>query len=185
MEQEKIAIEFKDKMAVLIVQPFDGDVDTESLIKIDYSNILGEVITFPVVFNRIANLRAEMSNIVAMEKMSFEIFEAELTEEKRRKLSAESDKAKGPSIRDVEVAVMTDAKYKIRKEKYLKKIKDFDYVDALYWSAQSKDRKLNVLSERISPEEFEKDLLEGSINGVMIQMKKKAMRDAAPTKRGK
>lgn len=182
MDNEKIVIELKgsDKVAVLSVQPFDGDIDVESIVKIDYSNLLGEILTFPVVFNRIANLRAEMTNVVSEGKLTFDIFEARLNESKRKSLSASSDKAKGPSLKDVEVAVFTDPTYKVAMQIYLRKQRDFEYVDALYWSAQSKDRKLNVLSEKISPAEFEKELVEGAINGVMIQMRKKAMRDAEP-----
>lgn len=177
MEQEKIVIELKgDKMAVLVVQPFDGDVDVESLVKIDYSNLLGEILTFPVVFNRVANLRAEMSNVVAEAKLDFDVFEAQLYEEKYKELLGTSEKAKGPSIKDVEMSVLRDARFGLKKKQYLRKQRDWEYLDALYWSAQSKDKKLNVLSEKITPEEFAKDLVEGAINGVMVQMVRKAIK---------
>lgn len=177
MIEEKIVIELNnDKVAILSVQPFDGDIDVESIVKIDYSNILGEILTFPVVFNRVANLRAEMTNIVAEAKLTFEIFEARLVEKKQKELEASGGKK--PSIKDVDVAVLLDPSLKVAKNIYLRKQRDYEYVDALYWSAQSKDKKLNVLSEKISPAEFEKELVEGAINGVMVKMAKAAMKSA-------
>lgn len=179
MEREKIVLELEgDKIAVLSVEPFDGDIDVESLMKIDYANLLGEILTFPVIFNRIANLRAELTNIVAQGKLTFDIFEARLSEKKQNVLAADKSGARGPSIKDVEVAVFQDPSYATAKKIYLRKQRDFEYVDALYWSAQSKDKKLNVLSEKITPDEFSKGLIEGKINGIMINMKKQAMKSA-------
>jgi hypothetical protein len=166
----------KNKMAVLVVEAFDGDVDIERILKIDYANLLGEILTFPVVFNRIANMKAEMGNIVAENKLDLDIFEAQLYEEHRGRLAASSDKTKGPSIKDVESSVMRDPKLSLKKKSFYTMQKNFEYLDSLYWSAKSKDQKLNVLSEKITPEEFEKELVEGSINGVMIKMKNKAIK---------
>lgn len=174
-EPERVVIELKSRMAVLILQPFDGDIDTESILKIDYSNILGEILTFPVVFNRIANMKAEMANILAHGKLDFEIFEANLYKDKRVVLEAKSSSSRGPSIKDVDTEVITDPRYKIKKGAFIDLQKNFDYLESLYWSAQSKDTKLRTLSERIKPEDFEKDILEGSINGVMIKMVKKSI----------
>lgn len=175
MDQERISIDLgNDKMAVLIVQPFDGDIDVESIVKIDYSNLLGEVLTFPVIFNRIANMRAEITNIVAVAKVKLEVFEAQLYEEHKKKLFAAGEKA---TENGTKAAVLRDARYMVANEKYLRTQRDFEYIDSLYWSAQSKDRKLNVLAEKITPQEFEKELVEGAVNGVMIKMSKKAMRD--------
>lgn len=174
MDQERVIIELKTRMAVLVIQPFDGDIDTESLLKIDYANIIGEILTFPVVFNKIANMRAEVANILAESKVDFEIFEAQLSEEHAKRLYASSEKK--PTGKDIDTAVLLDSRFGIKKKSFLRKQRDFDYLDSLYWSAQSKDTKLNRLSEKIRPEDFEKDLLEGTINGVMIKMKKKAIK---------
>jgi hypothetical protein len=174
MQEEKIVINLKgDKVAVLSIESFDGDISDE-IVKIDYNNLLGEIITFPVVYNRIANLRAEVANILAEAKLSLEIQEAQLFEKHKKKLIAGGEKG---TDKATEAAVLQDPLYATNKKIYLRRLRDFDYVDAMYWSAQSKDRKLNVLVEKISPDEFEKELVEGSINGVMIKMKKKAIKD--------
>jgi len=39
----------------------------------------------------------------------------------------------------------------------------------LYWSIQSKDRKLNNLVPKVTPEEFYNDLVEGTINTFTIK----------------
>ena len=174
MSIEKVQIPFKDKIAVLTIQNFEGDIDVESLVQIDYSNILGEILTFPVIFNRIANLKAEANNLMNQSKFDLEIFEAQLYEEHRLKMSAESEKK--PTGKDLEAAVLRDTRFKIKKNSYIQAQKNFDYCDALYWSCQSKDTKLNKLIDRIKPGEFENDILEGTINGIMIRMVKKSIR---------
>jgi hypothetical protein len=172
-QHEKVTIDLgPNKIAVLTIQPFEGDI-SEDVVKIDYANILGEIITFPVVFNRIANMRAETENQMALAKLEFDVHEARLYKTHKDKLVAVEGKA---SDKTTEAAVLRDPAYAIEKKKYILAQRNFAYIDALYWSAQSKDRKLNVLAEKISPEEFEKDLLEGSINGVIVRMHKKAIK---------
>lgn len=175
MENEKIAIELKNgKMVVLSVKEFDSELDVEDILKIDYHNILGEILTFPVIQNRIGNFRAEMEAIVASTKFDFEIFEAQLMEEKRNSLEAKSEKK--VTISEVETAVRRDTRYVLKKKQLIEVQKNFGYLDALYWSANSKDTKLNRLSEKLRPEEFEHELLEDTINGVMIKMSNKAIK---------
>lgn len=174
-DAERVVIELKTKMAVLILQPFDGDIDTEHLLQIDYFNLLGEILTFPVLYNRIAVMKAEMANIVSHAKLDLEIFEANLYKKKRTELEAATSSTRGPSIKDIETAVAVEPSFKIKKGAYFDLVRNFDYLDALYWSAQSKDQKLRTLSERIKPEEFEKDIMEGTINGVMIKTTRKSI----------
>lgn len=169
---EKIQIPLKTKIAVLTIQPFTGDIDVESLVQIDYANILGEILTFPVIFNRIANLRAEAQNMLNRSKFDLEMFEAQMYEEHRNKLVAGEKK---PSIKEIEMAILRDPKFKVKKYAYIEDQKYFDYCDALYWSAQSKDTKLNRLVERIRPAEFENDILEETINGIKIRLVKKSI----------
>lgn len=175
---EKVTVSLsKTKVAVLSILPFDGDIDTESLFQIDHSNLIGEILTFPVAFNRIANMRAEAANYLATEQFEFEVLSSQLYKDYKRKEDALASTTRGASIKDVEMAMLRDAGYKAAKQKLLNRQKDFDIVDALYWSAQSKDRKLNVLSEKIRPDDFEKEIVEGVINGIMIRKRKKAIPD--------
>lgn len=171
-EQEPLVIELKDKMVVLKTLPFDTDIDVDEILKIDHSNYLGEILTFPVLLNRVANLKAEMQNIVSEGKSDVEIFEAQLTEEKRKKILSEGGKA---TVSEVDSAVKTDARYRIKKNDYFAKVKNLEYLDSLYWACQSKMTVLQKVSEKIRPEEFESELLSNVINGVYIKASKKVI----------
>lgn len=171
--KEVITIELQSgRIAVLRLQSFDTEVDVDDILRIDYSNIMGEILTFPLMFNRIANLKAEQESIVSEAKMDMEIFEAQLREQYRKSFVEEGKK---PTIDSVNDAVLMDAKYRVKKKNYFSVQKNYAYLDALYWSAQSKDTKLNRLSEKLRPEEFEKELLEGTVNGIMIKISKKVI----------
>lgn len=172
--QEDVVIELKNgKMAVLRIQEFNSELEVDDVLRIDYSNIMGEVLTFPLMFNRIANFKAEMENIVAEAKLDLEVFEAQLTEEYRKKLSAAESKV---TISQIEAAVKLDVRFAVKRKEYFKRQKDLAYMDALYWGAQSKDTKLNRLVDKLRPEEFEKDILEDTINGVAIRISKQVIK---------
>lgn len=173
MSAEKIVIPLKDKMAVLTVQNFDGEIDIADLLKIDYSNLLGEILTWPVAFNKIANLRAEAAHHLAITKFQTESLEASLYEKHKNALMAAGSKG---SIKDVEMKVLRDKIFILKHQTLNEAQKNFDYCDALYWSAQSKDKKLDKLTDRMRPEEFETELLEGTINSVQIKFKKKVIK---------
>jgi hypothetical protein len=171
-EQESLTIELKHRMVVLKTLPFDTDINVDEILKIDYGNLLGEILTFPVLLNRIANLKAEMQNIVNEAKNDSEIFDAQLTEEKRKKIVNEGGKG---TVSEVEAAIRMDARYKVKKNDYFAKIRNLDYLDSLYWAAQSKMTLLNKISDKIRPEEFSGELLQDAVNGVMIKITRKAI----------
>ena len=173
MEKEKVIIELQNgKMATLVIQPFESEMEIDDMLKIDYGNIMGEILTWPLMYNRISNLRAEQENIVSQVKMDTDIFEAQLMEEHRKRLTGSGNKF---TVGEVESAVKLDARYAVKKRHFFQVQKNFAYLDALYWSAQSKDQKLNKMIDKMRPEEFEKELLEDTINGVMIKFSRKVI----------
>lgn len=171
---EDIIIELKEKMVVLKILPFDTDIDVDEILKIDYHNIVGEILTFTVLFNRIANLKAEQDNIVSVSKMDLEAFEAQLYSEHRKNISALGDK---PTEDRIKAAIANDPRYKIKKTAHFETVKNASYLDSLYWSAQNKSSLLRSLSDKLRPEEFVGELLTDNINGVMIKASKKALKD--------
>lgn len=172
LDQEKIVIELKNKMVVLNVLPFDTDIQVDDLLKIDYSNLIGEILTFPVLLNRIMNLKAEMSNIVKDSKIDLDVFEANLSEQKRKLLTSGGQKV---TVGEVANAVTMDATFISKQKMHYERERNLDYLDALYWSAQSKSKLLEKISDKIRPSEFEGELLTDTINGVAIKMAKKAI----------
>lgn len=171
-ESENQVIELKNRVVVLKILPFNTDIDVDDLLRIDYSNLVGEMLTFPVLLNRIMNLKAEMQSIVSESKVDLEVLEAQLTEQKRKSLTALGQKT---TISEVEAAVRMDATYIARQKLYFSQVKNLDYLDSLYWSAQSKSKLLEKISDKIRPSEFEGELLADTINGVAIKMARKAI----------
>lgn len=170
-EYEKTVIEYNDKMYVVQAIPFDTDIRIDDIINIDYGNIVGELLTFPVVINRIMNLKAELGEIVKRSKLDLDVYEAELSEKKRKLLTANGQKT---SIKEVENAVLMDQSFITKKKAHFGIEKNFDYIDAMYWSAQSKQKSLDRLGANLKNDDLE--LLEGVMNGVFFKMKNKAIR---------
>ncbi len=166
IDENTLIVEVGSKTYHLILQPFDGIIDTDDMLKIDYSNIVGELLTFPVLFNRVGILKAEIDSLVAEDKFDCQTYEAQLQEEYRKKLTADGSKTTEAQITN---CVLTDGNFRVRKKNYFKLLKHQGILDALYWSAKSKDDKLNKIADKLRPEEFEKELLEDTVNGVLIK----------------
>ena len=169
-------------MVVLTLTAFDTDISADELTNIQYHNIIGEILTFPVIMNRVGNLKADMEQVVAEAKLDFQIFEAQEQEKQRKKLTFTTEpdskgktKVEKPTKDEVENAVLISAEYKVRKKKLFEIQRNLGYVESLYWAARDKSIKLDTLSAKMKPEEFEKEILEGTINGVMILVRKKSI----------
>ncbi len=172
---ESIVIEFGNQLYSLKIQDFDTDVDVESILKIDYANLLGEILTFPVLFNRIGNLRAEYEALVKMKQFDLEVLKAETKARIRKAETSTVDDGKGktkvisPTVDELESRVLVDAAYKIAKKELITTEKNFSKIESIYWSAKSKDGKLDKLSDRMKPEEFSMEILQDTCNGVAIK----------------
>jgi len=170
--QETIKITVGDKIISLKVEGFDTDVEVDDLLRIDYSNIMGEILTFPVLLNRIGLLKADQEEVAAKAKLEVDILGARLSEQYRKKLTRiENEKMKSPTVAEVENAVLLDEGFQLKKKSLFRKQRDLQYIDSLYWSAKSKDDKLNKMGGSLKPEDHTNMLLEGSINGVLIKVR--------------
>lgn len=181
---ETLYIELGDKKFTLQIQQFDTDIDVEQILKIDYANILGEVLTFPVLFNRIGNLKAEYENLVKEKELDMNIFMAEQKKQIRKNLTFTEDRGKNgakimaPSVDEVETELKLSPGYRVKQKDYLNALKNLSIIESIYWSAKSKDGKLDKLSEKLRPEEFSMDVLQDTCNGIAI----KQMRNNFPDK---
>lgn len=160
-------------MVVLNILPFDTDIEVDDILKIDYHNIMGEILTFNVLFNRIANLKAEQDNIVAVSKMDIEAYEAQLYEEHKKELLKANEKATEKAL---EMAITRDPRFIAKKKAHLEKVKNASYLDSLYWAAQNKSGLLRSCSDKLKPEEFMGELVSDTINGVMIKANEKLIK---------
>lgn len=170
-----------DEIITLRLRSFgDEEVDVEDLLRIQYDNLVGEQLTFPVILNRIGLLKAEQERIVATNKMDFEILKAQMYEEKKKLLSNPipgETKVNKPTIGDIENAVLIDRRYRVRHEVYIKEQKHLTYIESIYFAAKDKAQKLNILFNKLIPQDFEKEIMEGSVNGVEIKRHEKLIKD--------
>ena len=163
-------LHLKNKVLKLKIGDFSsGEIDVEDLLQIQINNLIADIITFPVIFNRLALAKAEIDDLLREEQLDFKIFEAQKYEEHKKELTGKGEKATETAIDN---AIIRDPQYKIKKTKLFKIQKEADIIDGLYWSAKSKDQKLNAISLKITPEEFDKEVLEGTINTVQIRAQK-------------
>lgn len=169
-ESEKTIIEVGKKVLILEIKDFGSkEVDVEALLQVQINDIICDLITFPVIFNRIAFLKAEVDDLLRSVQFDLKVFEAQKYEEHKKKLIGAGEKATETSI---EMAIIRDIQFQAKKKEALKVQKQADIIDGLYWSAKSKDQKLNAMSAKLKPEEFEKEILDGMINSVMITSRK-------------
>ena len=153
------------------------------MLKIDYHNIVGEMLTFPVVINRVGVLRAELQNVLSKKKFEVDIYRAKLSEMFRKgALTAETDtagnkKIKNPTVAYIENKVLIDDGYQKKYKELINAQRNFDFLDSLYWSCNAKNSKIDKISSKLKPEDFEKDILEGEINHVIIKKHNKLIKD--------
>lgn len=169
---EKRLITIGNRTYKLLFDGFDEDMDIDSLLKIDYSNLIGELITFPVIVNRFGNLLAEAESQVAEAKLNLEVFEAKTKEKLRTELAAENN-GKAPTVEALNNAVVSNKAYQAMRKKYIEVQKTRDYINSIFWSAKDKSEKLNKLSLTIQQGELTDSVIEGRVNNVLIKKTKK------------
>lgn len=181
-EKEKIAIELKDRTVVLTLERFDSDCDMDEFTNIHHHNLWGEILTCSTALNRIGNLLADVNQILAQTKLDWEIFIAQMKEEQKKKLEFETLDSKGnvkyskPTADELEMSVVRLPQYKVKKLNLIKMQKNYDVINSWYWAVKDKSEKLNKITDKLRPEEFEKDILEEKINGVIIKAFKKTIK---------
>lgn len=174
MKQESVKIHLSDKIIELRYTPFDSDVDVDLLTRIDYENITGEVVTVSSLLNRVGMLKAEIDNRFSEEKLALDIYEAGLRKMFRSNATADGKKI---TIQEVDDMILEDKGWQDRKRKLIRFQKDCSYIDSVYWSVKDKSNKIDAIKGNLTPKEFENEILEGVVNGIMIKKHKKIAKD--------
>lgn len=164
-------VQVKDKTYRFNFEDFEEDVDIDDLLKIDYDNLLGEMITFPVIVNRFGTLLAEAESKVAEAKLNLEVFEAKTKERIRIELTEQNGKS--PTVEALNNAVLMNPAYQAMKKKLIDIQKTRDYINSAFWSAKDKSDKISILyrNSEASSEDFNKEVY--SSNGVSLKKTKK------------
>lgn len=173
---EKRIIQVGDRTFKLLFDNFEDDMNIDDLLKIDYSNLIGEMITFPVIVNRFGQLLAEAESQVSEAKLNLEVFEAK-TKERLRDELAEQNGGKNPTVETLNNAVVANKAYQIMRRKMNEVIKTRDYINSIFWSAKDKSNKLDKLSLSIQPGTLPDSVIESRINNVLIKRTKKLIGD--------
>tara|TARA_R110000737_G_scaffold349799_3_gene386930 strand:+ start:500 stop:1033 length:534 start_codon:yes stop_codon:yes gene_type:complete len=157
----------------------DQTINVDDLTKIDTSNIFGEFVTITVAVNRIGLLKAEVEGLMAETKLEYKIYEGNFIGKKRKEAVENAGyytERVGNSdvkVKATQGAIMTcfetDEKWIELRKKHITAEKNFNALDSLYWAMQDKSRKLNGLVSGTTPEDFVKGMVEGKVNGILIQ----------------
>lgn len=162
----------------------DNSFEVDNILRIDYSNLLGEILTFPLILNRLGIILSDIEYYLRLK--TFDVDKAYSNVQKE--LAKAYDRAykslkmegipspTGPQIEkkskeDSEVLKLEEIHWNLKKE-LIEIQHDRDDINSLYWSAKSKDDKLNKITDKLSPKEFENEIIEGKINNVMIKISK-------------
>lgn len=176
---ESTYVHFNERLIELKFGSFDDVIDVDRLTSIDYSNIYGEAITVSALFNKIGLLKAESERIYQEKKLDRDVYEANLKKTLRRqaaenggrfKVGEEEIKLTEGSLTE---AVMLDQAFQILSKNVFKAKADVDKIDAMFWAIKDKSQKLNNLLPQIVPEDFEKEIIEGVVNTILIKVHKK------------
>jgi hypothetical protein len=178
-ERETVIIELKNQMVQLILAPFDTDVDLDDMLKIQDHNVYGELTTISRLLNKVGNLKAEQQEILSQAKLDFDIFYSQMLEEKRKELTfteTSTGKVNKPTVSEIEASIIRTPQYKVKKTKIFEVQKNMDYIESFYESVKNKSFIIMKLSDKTKPDDFEKEIVEGSVNGVMIKFSKKSIK---------
>lgn len=152
---------------------FEDEIDVDDLMTIHYENLIGEVLTFPVIVNRLGLLLADAERALSEQKLTFDIFEAKLKEEKRAWLAENNDKK--PTVDEVNAAVVGDPKYRAQRLLLFNAQKNRDYVASLLFSAKDKSAKLDKLSLSIAPGDAEEYIMQRKADRLTSVKKRKPL----------
>lgn len=160
---------------VLVFDEFEDNVDIDSLLRIDYSNLLGEMITFPTIVAKFGCMLAEVESQVSEKKLNLDVQEAKLKEEYRLKLS-EQNGGKNPTIDAVNTAVLLDERFQDLKRDYIGYQKIKDYLLTTYLAAKDKSDKISKVYMQSQEADIPDSVIEGRVNQTMISKKQKLIK---------
>lgn len=177
----KLALNIGDKQLFLNVNLFEDEeeIDIDKILKIDILNLTAEILTFPVVLNKLGILLADKQNELKEKELSYRIWRAKKQEEVRNNYENDPDRkvVRGGKYTkdDVEDSIISNKLYKIHKDKIHRIEKEKEYLNSIYWAAKDKADKLEKLSLTLKSDDIDLDNIVSKFNGVSIKVKKPAI----------
>jgi len=157
----------------------DSSINVDDLTKIDVGNIYGDAVTISAAVNRIGLIKAEVEALVGETKLDYKIYEGQFRAKLRKQAAnnagfytiriGNDDVKIKATEKALETCFETDEKWIELKRSFITAEKNFNSLSSLYWACQDKSRKLNTLVNGVTPSEFVSEMIEGKINGILIQ----------------
>tara|TARA_R100000541_G_scaffold56964_1_gene66755 strand:- start:526 stop:1059 length:534 start_codon:yes stop_codon:yes gene_type:complete len=157
----------------------DSSINVDDLTKIDVGNIYGDAVTISAAVNRIGLIKAEVEALVGETKLDYKIYEGQFKAKLRKQAAnnagfytiriGNDDVKIKATEKALETCFETDEKWIELKKAFITAEKNFNSLSSLYWACQDKSRKLNTLVNGVTPSEFVSEMIEGKINGILIQ----------------
>lgn len=167
--QKKLVFTIGDRVIGFTVSEFD-DLDIDKLLRIDYENLVAEILTFPVVVNKLGLLCADMDNLFQESKLDLSIYEAK-TKEKIRQDIEEEKGGKRPTIDEIDTQLTLDKIWKLKKKKLYKTQKEKEYMYSIYNAARDKSSKLDKLSLTVRAGDIDDKIIQGQLNNIYFKIK--------------
>lgn len=180
MKQE---IRIGDRTLTFEFGSIEDVINVDDLTKINTSNLFGEAVTVSAAANRIGLMMSEVGGTLASLKLDLKLYENNYRNGLRAQASKNSgcyfiivDKEK-VSVKITEKALETcydsEPDWISLKREIIQTERNFNSLSALYWAVQDKSRKLNGLVSSTTPEEFIAGIIEGRVNGILIEKSNK------------
>jgi hypothetical protein len=166
------------KIKLKLIEFDEEIIDADKLTKIDMNNLIAEIVTTPVILNRMGNVLATVENEVKMLKLEFEVWEAKEKEVCKVKLADEfyetNKGKKNPTIADIESAVKINKYYMIKKKQIYQAEQVRDTINSLFWTLKSKCELLTKMSQSINRDDIT-SFESVTINQIKIVINKKPL----------
>ena len=176
-----IPLQGTDKVLRMEVKQFEDDdnIQIEQLLKINFTRIKAEALTFPVILNRLGLLVADAERVVKEKQLEFEVWEAKTKGEIREGLR---ERKRAEKLTDDDIKSMLYMElygrptYAVKKRQIINAEHNYEVVKAFFWNAKDKSEKINVLLDKAQPDDIQLEELVGEINGIKLSAKDKVMK---------
>lgn len=175
----KYTIHIGENPIVLEHDDIDDVINVDALTTIDTGNLYGEMVTVTPVTNRIGLMKAEVEKLVAEAKLDLRIFESRFKNNLRKDAAlnhgsfntrvGNDDVKIKLTEKSLESAMDSDDKWIKKKRNLISREGQLGQMEALYWACQDKSRKVKSLVDGTTPQEFIKNLVEGTLHGITIK----------------
>ena len=165
-KQESIKIHTEKHILTINYGAWEMDIQIDDLCRIQYDNIFGEMVTAPALLNKVGLLRADVEAETKEERLDLKMYEADRYSFHSKQLVGQGQKNTGTAV---SALVDEDPLVYAKRKKLIQKEKELAYVEAMYWAVRDKSEKLNHILRPVTPEEFADQIIEGTINTLMIK----------------